>query len=412
MAESAAAGIAVCDQCDWVMRIPPLPRGGSALCPRCGHQICRNQNHSGQRTLAWTFTTLILLFFSLPFEFIRFESRGIEHSIALLDTAGGLLTSGYSVLALLVLLTTVLLPLFYLMALACLQLGVLLKRSFTGQHTLALWLTPIEPWMMTDVFVIGVLVSLIKIVSMAEISLGPAFFLFVAYSLALMVTVNSTDRKKLWDHFLGPPEPVAAEPGRTAAEQGIALCHACRALFRDAGDHRCTRCGYHHPGRSIDRRQFTWALLLTAAILYIPANAYPIMQVVKFGESSPSTIIGGVLQLIESGSWPIALIIFLASIVIPIAKVLALGWLTWKSGGHRGSQHSATMRLYRVTELIGRWSMIDVFVVAVLVALIHAGELMSIYPGPAAMSFAGVVIITMVAAITFDPRSLWRNDGA
>ncbi len=143
--------------------------------------------------------------------------------------------------------------------------------------------------------------------------------------------------------------------------------------------------------------------------MYIPANVYPIMTTTSLGQSSPSTIVGGVVELIQMGSWPVAVIIFIASVIVPVGKLVALAWLCLVVRRSSELNAATRTRLYRLTEFIGRWSMIDVFVVAILVALIRAGSLMSIEPGPAALAFGAVVVITMVAAMTFDPRLLWDS---
>jgi paraquat-inducible protein A len=159
--------------------------------------------------------------------------------------------------------------------------------------------------------------------------------------------------------------------------------------------------------RKTDSVQRTLALLITATILYIPANIYPIMVTEALGKSEESTILGGVVLLINLGSVPIAAVIFIASVVVPSAKFLALYYLVWsvKSGSRASGRQRTT--LYQLTELIGKWSMVDVFVVAILVALVHLGGVMVIRPGIAALSFAGVVITTMIAAQSFDPRLIW-----
>jgi paraquat-inducible protein A len=153
--------------------------------------------------------------------------------------------------------------------------------------------------------------------------------------------------------------------------------------------------------------QRTWALLLTAAVLYIPANVLPIMQTELFGQVSDSTILGGVAVLWEHGSYPVALVILIASVFVPLAKLFTLVWLSFSVSRRHQTRPRERTVLYRLTELVGRWSMVDVFVVAILVALIQLGGLMSIHPGPAALAFAGVVIVTMFAAMSFDPRLIW-----
>lgn len=157
--------------------------------------------------------------------------------------------------------------------------------------------------------------------------------------------------------------------------------------------------------------QKCWALLISAAIFFIPANLYPMMYTVSLGNSEGSTILQGVVLLWHLGSYPIAVVIFMASILIPMAKMFALGWLYYRANQSQNTEqkeHLTALRVYRITELIGRWSMIDIFVVAILVALVQLQNVMAIYPGPAALSFAAVVILTMLSAMVFDPRSLNR----
>jgi len=159
--------------------------------------------------------------------------------------------------------------------------------------------------------------------------------------------------------------------------------------------------------RKTDSLNRTLALLITACILYIPANIYPIMVTDQLGTSTDSTIIGGVLLLISMGSIPIAAVIFIASVIVPVGKILAMFYLCFTvSRGTSVSPRQLTIA-YRMTEFIGKWSMVDVFVVAILVALVHLGGILVIRPGIAAVAFAGLVMVTMVAAESFDPRLFW-----
>jgi len=200
--------------------------------------------------------------------------------------------------------------------------------------------------------------------------------------------------------------PSAAE---TAAGRGLASCHTCLKLSPSTED-ACSRCGARLHTRFPGSRQRTIALTATGALFYIPANLLPIMTTVQLGDPTESTILGGILLLIRHGSYPIAAIIFVASVMVPIAKLLALGWLSWSISGDRGTGHRQRTRLYRMTELIGKWSMTDVFVVAVLVALIQIGGLLEIRPGSAAIAFGVMVIVTMLAAESFDPRLIWDQE--
>lgn len=204
---------------------------------------------------------------------------------------------------------------------------------------------------------------------------------------------------------------MSAFPADTAAARGLACCHVCFKLAPQ-DIHRCPLCGSRLHLRKPESVQRTAALVATAALLYIPANVLPIMTTETLGRSEDSTIIGGVVLLMHHGDYPIAAVIFVASVLVPLSKLLALSWLCWSvARGHTTSHHERA-RLYRATELVGKWSMTDVFVVAVLVALIHLTGLLVFRPGAAALAFAGVVIVTMLAAHAFDPRLIWDELGS
>ena len=192
----------------------------------------------------------------------------------------------------------------------------------------------------------------------------------------------------------------------TATSCGLASCHLCLKLV-DSKLHHCPRCGSAVHQRKSDSIQRTLALLITATIFYIPANIWPIMITDQLGTPTESTIIGGVLLLIDMGSISIAAVIFIASVMVPTGKLLSMYYLCWSiHNAPSGTVNQRTV-MYRVTEFIGKWSMIDVFVVAILVALINIDDLLVIRPGAAAIAFACVVIISMVAAESFDPRMMW-----
>jgi paraquat-inducible protein A len=199
-------------------------------------------------------------------------------------------------------------------------------------------------------------------------------------------------------------------PAATAAAEGFACCHVCTKLAPEAL-HRCPRCGAALHLRKPDSLQRTIALVVTASLLYIPANVLPIMTTDQLGRTTDSTIIGGIVLLIHHGSYPIAAVIFIASVLVPISKLFALSWLCWSVARRHPTSHHERTRLYRATELVGKWSMTDVFVVAILVALIQLGGLLQITAGTAAIAFGGVVIVTMLAAESFDPRLIWDQFG-
>ncbi len=191
-----------------------------------------------------------------------------------------------------------------------------------------------------------------------------------------------------------------------AADVGLAGCHTCGKVSPvTVGD--CPRCGSHLHLRKPDSIQRTVALMIAAVALYIPANMLPIMTVVELGDVTENTILSGMRTFWRQGAYPIAIVIFTASILIPLLKIIALSWLCLAASGKLHPSPGMLGKIYWFTELLGRWSMVDIFVVGILVALVQLGNYMTITPGPGALAFAGVVVLTMFAAMSFEPRLLW-----
>ena len=193
---------------------------------------------------------------------------------------------------------------------------------------------------------------------------------------------------------------------RSAAEEGLASCHLCGKVSPIAEEY-CPRCHSKLHLRKPQSLQRTWSFLISAMLFYFPANLLPMMDVKGLGGTSSDTIMSGVINFWKKGDFLVATIIFSASIMIPILKMIALVWLCLAAGGVISAAPKSLARLYHLTELVGRWSMVDVFVVAILVALVQLGVISTVTPGPAILSFASVVVLTMFAAMSFDPRLLW-----
>ncbi|KJZ20443.1 paraquat-inducible protein A [Loktanella sp. S4079] len=195
----------------------------------------------------------------------------------------------------------------------------------------------------------------------------------------------------------------------SAREAGLVACQRCGQVHAK-GVPYCKRCDGPLQSRDTESLQKVWAWLIAGMIAYVPANLYPMLLTNTLVEHSESTIIGGVVDLIHHGSWGIAIIVFVASVMIPIGKFLAVIYLAVsvknKSGANQHERHVA----YELVEFIGRWSMIDVFVVAILSALVQLDTIATINPGIAAVSFALSVIFTMLAAQSFDSRLIWDAD--
>ena len=352
-----------CPQCEANVNVPALQNKQRAVCPRCGHTLSIYHRNDMPASLALSLSAMIFLLLSLPFNFLSFRANGQQNSIDLPGGLNVLVEQDYVTLAVIT-------------GLAILLSCRLLTTPSPWMKTLLRWVEWLMPWSMAEIFLLGTLVSLIKITSLADIAIGLSFYAFVLFSVCMSAALFYFDdtRLKLWLH--NGELPVL------------------------------TPLNSHIANLSIQR---TWALLFTALILYIPANALPIMSTELFGISEPNTIMGGVISLWESGSYPVAMVIFVASIVIPVAKLVVLARLTYAVQIKELTNPGRQIRYYRFIEFIGRWSMIDVFVVAILVALIQLGSTLAIHPGPAALAFCALVFITMLAAMTFDTRLIWQQ---
>lgn len=196
-------------------------------------------------------------------------------------------------------------------------------------------------------------------------------------------------------------------PAPHATRWGLASCHGCGLLSRAGHGGRCPRCGSPLHGRKPHSIARTWAYLIAAAILYLPANLLPIMETRSLFGAQQDTILSGVVYLWHSGAWYLALVVFVASILVPMAKILSLLLLLLSVQLGARWQPRERTRLYRLVELVGRWSMLDIYVVTLLVALVQLDALASIQPRAGALAFGAVVVLTMAATASFDPRLIW-----
>lgn len=408
----AADGLMACHACDAVHRIVPVPARAKAHCRRCGVLLYRNMPKSLDHSAALYLAALILFLLANTFPFVALQyGDRIEQSL-LISGGFALQRAGMGELGLLVLLTSVVFPFLTL----CGMLYLLLPLRFGVRPP---WMTPVwrmvralSPWSLIGVFMLGLLVSVVKLQDLAAIIPGVAFYAFIGLLVISAAAVASFDPAVLWARA-GPVADGAAAGAsvQSAAAMGYAVCHTCDLLVRrpiSGARWACPRCGSAvHGMRVAGSLSRTWALLSAAVLLLVPANIYPVMTVTRFGQGEPNTILSGVVHLIEDGAWPLGLLVFFASFVVPISKIAALVFLLVSV--QRGSDRHLRdrTRLYRVTEVVGAWSMIDIFLVGILVALVRMDGLATVYPGIGASFFGAAVVLTMMAAHAFDPRLLW-----
>lgn len=406
----AADGLIACHACDCLHRIVDVPARGKALCRQCGTLLYRPMPHSLDHTTALYLAALLLLVIANSFPFVALQVGDRIEQSRLASAGLALIQLGMAEVGIVVLLTSVVFPGLTIVGMLYLLLSLRWGRVPYGKVRVWRVVQALMPWSLIGVFMLGLLVSVVKLQDLAVIVPGVAFFAFVGLLMVSSAAVASFDPAVFWPR-IGPVRTVA---DTSAANQGLTNCHTCDLLVSlSTGQGDCPRCGsVIHGMRLPDSLTRSGALLTTAAFLLVPANLYPVMTVSRFGQGEPSTILSGVIHLIQDGAWPLGLLVLFASFVVPIGKILALAFLIVSV--HRGSTWRRRDRtvLYRVTEVVGAWSMVDIFLVAILVALVRMEGLATVMPGIGASFFGAAVILTMLAAHAFDPRLIWDEPAA
>jgi paraquat-inducible protein A len=400
--------VIACRECGLIQRMAPLAVRGRACCGRCGAGLYREHRDSLDRALMLTIAALILFVLAHAFPFMTFKLEGREQLSTLLSGVVGLFRAGMWPLAVLVLCAASLFPLLKLLGLLGVLLPLRLGRPSPAVARLFRWTELIHPWAMMEVYLLGVIVAYVKLTDFARLELGIAVYAFVALIVVMVAADALLDPREVWRR-LGAQATTPLPPPASSA---LLSCHACDQIVaapRGTAQRAlaCPRCGarlHHRKPQSLAR---TAALVSAAALLYIPANLLPVMTVISFGQGHPDTILSGVKALIAAGMWPVALLVFFASIMVPVLKLVGLTFLTISVQRRSAWRPRDRTLLYRIVEGIGRWSMVDIFMISILVALVNLGTIATIEPGVGAIAFAAVVIITMIAAMAFDPRLIW-----
>lgn len=405
-------GWIACHECDLLHSIEPVPAGGKAVCTRCGALLYKTVPNSRERALALNLGALMLFILANAFPFISLQASGRVEVNAFISGALALYRLGMGELGLLVLLTSFLFPLLIITGMLHILISLRLGYHPWKMARIYRMVETLMPWNLVAVFMLGVLISIVKLMDLATVIPGISLYSFVGLMVLTAAAHASVDSFAIW-----PPMtyvPVGSVSGSTAFERGLVGCHTCNLLLPQTsldehGHGACPRCGSPLHTRKTNSLTRTWALIATAVLLYIPANVYPVMTVIRFGQGEPSTILNGVIHLIQGGMYGLAMIIFFASVVIPVLKLLVLSFLLLTVRKKSSWRSRDRTHLFRVTEGVGAWSMVDIYVVAILVGLVNFGALSTIRPNIGATFFGAVVVVTMFAAHSFDPRLIWDS---
>jgi len=401
----------LCPDCDLLLAPVDPPPGHTVRCPRCGARLHKWKENSLEKTMALSLTGMLLY---LPANFmplLTFDVLGSDTSASLFTSTISMFEQGQESVGTMVILSGFLIPQVVLSLLFFVSFGLYRGWRSPWMPQFLRWQHHLTEWAMTDIYLIAVLVTIIKMSHSAEIIYNTGFYCLIGLVLATIASQSVMDRRLFWS-MLDPdelPELPATPQGTTGAEAGLCLCHTCELVVPEKTDQKqsCPRCGGNLHLRKKGSLERTWALVITALLFTLPANLLPIMEVEYFGTPERSTIMDGIIYFFQEGSYGIGAIILTASILVPLFKVigLLLILLTIHYRWSAGLRHKAIM--FRCIEFIGRWSILDIFVIALLCTLVQFGFLSTINAAPAAFYFTCVVLSTMFAAICFDPRLLW-----
>ncbi len=407
-----------CPDCDMLLSRTEAPAGHSLVCPRCARKINRTTIDSVAKTLALSIAGLLMYLPAILLPLMTMKSYGFSDSANILDSIVNFYRNGYYFVSFMVLISAVLFPLFLLTSIFMISFQLYLQRYPSYLARLFRTYLHLEEWAMVEVYLLGILITIIKMGKNTEIFYHPGIFCFTGLVLLTLAIATVIDHDHFWQTIEGKGKRKKAEPAAdhsptknadvSAAGQGLILCHICQKISPTTLEgERCPRCGERLHTRKPSSIPKTWSLVFTSAIFLAPANILPIMRVDFLGIPSRSTIMDGIIYFFQHGSFLIGLIIFVASILVPIFKIIGLIILLCSNRVCDLHLLRQKTRMFRFITFIGRWSMLDIFVISLLSVLVDFGFFTSIHVAPAATYFCVVVASTMMAVITYDPRLIW-----
>ena len=414
---SNTSNIIICGDCDLLLPEKKAPSGCSVCCPRCGRTLKKCKKNPIQRTLALSLTGLLLYLPAILLPLMTFKSLGFSDSANVIESIVNFYKNDYYFVSLMVFLSAVVFPLLLLSLMFTISFNLQRKRYPSYLAYLFKTYLHLEEWAMIEVYLLGIMITIIKMVDSTEIMYQSGIFCFTALVLTSLAISTTIDRYYFWrliDSGGGKSREAVPLPSlttlhtTTGLQQNLILCHTCENILPISFDGKeCPRCKDTVHKRIPKSYSKTWALIITSTLLFFPANFLPIMEVDFLGTADMSTIMDGIIYFFQHGPLWIGLVIFAASILVPVFKIIGLSLLLVAKRPCGKPYLRKKTVMYRFIAFIGRWSMLDIFVIALLTALVDFGFFTTIYAAPAATYFCLVVASTMFAAITFDPRIMW-----
>ena len=395
-----------CIECDATVSVRRPQEGEYAQCPRCHHKLQSGSHWSLKRCSLIALSILILMPFALGYPLLSLDLLGTKIDASVWKGIWKMAVEGYSYTAFMIFICAVLMPVSFAILVIMLQLSKLLKIK---PRNVLLFVGYIKPWVMFDVYLVALGVTMFKVREYATLEVEVYLIAFVFTALLttlLFIKINLDD---LWHDFYPDQKPV------TKSDKPLELCTACDYTFLKEDqqyDHRhraiCPRCASLIEIPESVKLQRVWATLVAGVIMLFPANLLPISGVYLTGSLSQDTLMSGVMSFISMGSYFVAFVVFFASIFVPVSKILIMLYLL--ASVHFKWRHSIKwqMRLLHIIHFVGRWSMLDLFVLALMMSLVTRGQIINFTVGPAAFYFGAAVFLTMISTSQFDSRLIWK----
>ena len=395
-----------CIKCDATVSVRRPQEGEYAQCPRCHHKLQSGSHWSLKRCSLIALSILILMPFALGYPLLSLDLLGTKIDASVWKGIWKMAVEGYSYTAFMIFICAVLMPVSFAILVIMLQLSKLLKIK---PRNVLLFVGYIKPWVMFDVYLVALGVTMFKVREYATLEVEVYLIAFVFTALLttlLFIKINLDD---LWHDFYPDQKPV------TKSDKPLELCTACDYTFLKEDqqyDHRhraiCPRCASLIEIPESVKLQRVWATLVAGIIMLFPANLLPISGVYLTGSLSQDTLMSGVMSFISMGSYFVAFVVFFASIFVPVSKILIMLYLL--ASVHFKWRHSIKwqMRLLHIIHFVGRWSMLDLFVLALMMSLVTRGQIINFTVGPAAFYFGAAVFLTMISTSQFDSRLIWK----
>ncbi|MFZ4832899.1 membrane integrity lipid transport subunit YebS [Rouxiella sp. Mn2063] len=386
-----------CSECDYLFAMPALHRTQTAHCPRCNAKVEKGKVCSLPRLIIIALSILLLMPFAYSEPLIRIRLLGSSINASLLEGIWQMSSQGDPLTASMVAFCTIGAPLTLACSILYLYFG---HRLGMNLKPVLLMLDRLKDWVMLDIYLVGMGVACIKIQEYADINTGPALVAYLLLTVLVTLTLINLNIEQLWDEFYPQPRPKGVP-------SSLRLCLACKFTGHPDSRGRCPRCHVPMRERYKHSLQKTWAALISAIVLLIPANLLPISIIYANGQRLDDTIFSGVVSLATSGNVPIAAIVFIASVLVPFTKVIVMLTLLLSIHfkAHQGLK--TRIRLLRLVHWIGRWSMLDLFVISLMMSLVNRDQLLSFTMGPAGFYFGAAVILTILAVEWLDSRLIW-----